>query len=315
MRYTPSTVTQDDLDILKAPYLGGMAQVYFSHTAAVHLAHLDMTNLSDGTLEDDAATALAGLPSGTDVQVVASTPILSDVAVVITMLTKDNTSPTPVAMDGVATFAPPAWVADQTFNFQTGYGVDLIPGTNGATFTELTSLTSVEGGRAGIEFDLYQLPDTAEWIPVACTGDITFNDKSRGARGIDCGLKADAFVVRGKTNPGNLSIRSKLRGVADGLPRFSGSKVTCMIVLRHDDQLLGDRLVFTQFTPTVTYDLPDGDGEAMVNVEGKYVDFLMFVADYQPPAGTGPSEPAPLMDPEGGTLTDPEGGDFTDPGT
>ena len=129
---------------------------------------------------------------------------------------------------------------------------------------------------------MYILPDEDEYVLIGCSGDVNFNDKSRAAKGIDCGLKADAYVVRGKTNPGNLSIRSKFRGFADGLARFSGSKVTCMLELKHDDQLLGDRVVFTQYTPTPSYEGPEGDGEAMVNVEGKYVDMMMFVADYSP---------------------------------
>lgn len=288
--------------------------MFFSHVPAIHLARLTMSAVDEGAFEDELATVLTGLPDGTDVQVMAATPVLSDVALVITLACKDNTSPTPAVMTGVATFAPPAWVEDQSFNFQTGYAVDLIPGTDGATFTQLTSLTSVAGGQAGIEFDLFQLPLLTDWIAVGCTSDVTFNDKSRAARGIDCGLKSDAFVVRGKTNPGNLSIRSKLRGMADGLPRFSGSKVTCMLIGKHDDQLTGDRLVFTQFTPTVSYDFPDGDGESMVNVEGKFVDLLMFVADYAAipvPVDTGGT----LMDPEGGTVMDPEGGEVIDPGS
>lgn len=283
MLYTPSSVGQSDLDILKSPYLGGMAKVYFSHTAAIHLADITMTAeaTADDGLVDDIATALPNAANGgANVVVVATTPILSDASVVITLACKDNTSPTPATMNGVATFSPPAWVGDQSFNFQTGYAVDLVPATAGKKFTELTSLSSITNGKAGTEFQLLQLPDTSDWILVGCTGDINFNDKSRAAKGIDCGLKADAYVVRGKTSQGNLSIRSKLRGMAEGLARFSGSKVTCRIDISHDDQVLGDRLVFTQYTPTVTYDLPDGDGEAMVNVEGKYVDLLMFVAPY-----------------------------------
>jgi len=280
MFYTPATVGQADLDILKSPYLGGMWKVYFSHEPVIHLADLVMTGAAAATLTDDGATALPATPTGAHIAVVAVTPILSDASVVITLACKDNTSPTPATMAGVGTFSPPSWVADQSFNFQTGYAVDLVPATVDKTFTEVTSLTSITGGRAGVEFQLLQLPELADWILVGCTGDINFNDKSRAAKGIDCGLKADAYVVRGKTSPGNISIRSKLRGMADGLARFSGAKVSCMLEAKHDDQVLGDRLVFTQFTPTVTFDLPDGDGEAMVNVEGKYVDLLMFVAAY-----------------------------------
>lgn len=282
MLYTPSTVGQADLDILQSPYLGGMWQVFFSHKPAIHLADITLTDEDEASagLVDDVATALPAVgDGGANVVVVAMTPILSDVELVLTLACKDNTSPTPATMNGVATFAPPAWVGDQSFNFQAGFAVDLVPATSGKTYTELTTLTSVAGGREGIEFQLLQLPELADWIAIGCTGDISFNDKSRAAKGIDCRLKSDAYVVRGKSNPGNLSIRSKLRGMADGLARFSGSKVTCMLVGKHDDQILGDRLVFTQFTPTPSYDLPDGDGEAMVNVEGKFVDLLMFVAD------------------------------------
>jgi hypothetical protein len=308
MRYSPTTVSQDNLELLRSPYLGGMWQVYFANTPAVHLATITFTGADAAGISDDIATALAGLPDGTDVQVMAATPILSDAQLVITMACKDNTSPTPAVMAGTSTFAPPVWVADQSFNFQTGYAVDLIPATNGKTFTELTSISAVGGGRAGVVLELFQLPVITDWVAVGCTADVTFNDKSPTARGIDCGLKSDAFVVRGKSNPGSLTIRSKLRSMADGLPRYSGRKITCMLVGSHDDQVVGDRLVFTQYTPTVTSELPEGDGEAVVNVDGKFVDLLMFVAPYDNGVSAGGAGGG-LMDPEtGGSILDPESG-------
>jgi hypothetical protein len=279
MLFTPTAVPAAQRDILDAPYLGGMWQVKFSHKPAVHLADILMDAAGSGTLTDDIATALPiNTDGGAHVAVVAATPILSSASLVITLACKDNTTPTVNTMNGVATFSPPTHVADQSFNFQTGYAVDLVPATSGKKFTELTSLTTITNGSAGVQFQLLQLPDTADWVSIGCSGDVSFNDKSRTAKGIDCRLKSDAFVVRGKSNPGDLSIRAKYRGMADGLARFSGSKVTCMLEGLHDDQVLGDRLVFTQFTPTPAYEFPEGDGEAMVNVQGKFVDLLMFVA-------------------------------------
>src|SRR5687767_12988491 len=111
MRYTPTTINQAQLDILNAPYLGGEWAVYMSHTAAIPIADIDLSAASTGVLTDNGATALPS--GGTDLQVACKNPLRSTVNTVITIACTDADD---AAVNLVATFAPPAWAANQSKN-------------------------------------------------------------------------------------------------------------------------------------------------------------------------------------------------------
>lgn len=279
MKYLPATLGQSDLNVLKGPYFGGEYAVYLSHVQAVRIATLALTAAAAGVLTDDPATALPAAPTGADVVCVATTPIRSSANVVITLAGMDN-SATPVAMNGVATFAPPSWVEDQSPYFQRGIAMDLIPATGGKKFSSLGTLTSVVGGAANMEFQFFQLPDTADWIFVGCTDDVDFNDKARMPKGVDCAMETDAFIKRGKTSEGTLSIGSKFRGFMAGLSRFSGQFVTVMAVGVKDGELTADRVVFTQVGLANDIKLPEGDGNAVIATKAKFKEIMMFAAPY-----------------------------------
>jgi hypothetical protein len=127
-------------------------------------------------------------------------------------------------------------------------------------------------------FGIFKLPELSDYTLIGCTSDVSFNTRSRQARGIDCGMETDAFIKRGKTQPGDLSIGGKLKGFAEGLTRFDGLRTTCMLIGVKDGQVTGDRLVFTQWVPNLKARLPEGDGDAMVDAEGKFVEHMFFVA-------------------------------------
>ncbi len=129
-----------------------------------------------------------------------------------------------------------------------------------------------------MRFALYALPVLTDYTLIGCVRDFDFNTKSRMAKGIDCGMESDAFVKRGKTQPGEITVGDKLKGFAEGLMRFDGLKCTLMAVGIKDGQVTGDRLVFTQFVPTCKVKLPEGDGEATSDAIGKFVEHLFFVA-------------------------------------
>ena len=79
-------------------------------------------------------------------------------------------------------------------------------------------------GQKQVKFALYTLPDLASYVLVGCTADINFNLKARTALGVDCGMESDAFVLRGKTTPGDLSLGSKFKGMA--VATREGAQVT-----------------------------------------------------------------------------------------
>jgi hypothetical protein len=273
--YTPSLVGIEELDILHAPYLGGEWEVYFSHTAAIYLGGIEMSGVAVGTYTDAAATAL----TGDDVQVVCRTPLLSDSVTVITFSTLNNAG-TPAVMNGVATFEAPAWVADQGHNFPRGYAVDMVPGEPGFNYTAITALASISGGQKSVEFDLFVLPALTSYVMIGCTNNPDFGLKSRTALGINCGSQTDEYVKRGMTTPGTLSMGASFKGVAAGMSRFAGSKVTAMLLGKKDGQVTGERYVFTGFVPGVSFSMGDGDAVSSETCDGKFEEVLVFSAPF-----------------------------------
>jgi hypothetical protein len=272
MKYTPAAINPDDLDIAEAPYLGGEFAVYLTNKPAVNLGEVELSASGSGAWTASAAAIKTG---GADLQCVATTEVRSDVDVVITFNVTNDLSAVTTA---TATFTAASRAANQTSHFPRHVAVDLVLAT-GTKIKTITGVASVVGGDRNIRFAVYQLPEAADYSLVGCTTSKKFTTKSRQPKGIDCGMEADAFVKRGKTKPGELSIDSKFGGMHDRLARFDGKKTTAMLVGIKDGVVMTDRLVFAQFVPSVEVDLPDGDGEATENAaSGKYVDGLFFTA-------------------------------------
>jgi hypothetical protein len=274
MKYTPAAIGQDDLDVAQAPYFGGEFAVYLSDTPAVQVGQIELSASGSGTYT--AAVGVTLPTDGVDLQLVATTRLRSPGGncVVVLNVTDENN----IARTATATFAPPARAANQTGNFPRGAAVDFTL-SGGTRIKTIVSLASVSNGEANVAFAVYQLPVAADWALVGCTTSKKFNTKARTPKGIDCGMETDAYVKRGKTQPGELSIDSKFGGVYDRLTRFSGSKCTAMLVGVKDGEVTCDRYVFTQYQPVCEVDLPDGDGEAMENAAtGKFQEPLFFVA-------------------------------------
>jgi hypothetical protein len=280
MLYQPSAIAQTDLDTAEAPYLGGEFAVYLSRVPAYDCGTVTLNapgsgaNPADVTWTPDQSVALPA--AGCNLQMVATSELDSpNGPCTIVFNVKNDQS---VATTLTFTFTPPARANDQTFNFSRGIAVDGVLAA-GSLVTQITGLQSVTNGNRNETFDIYQLPNAADYVLVGCTTSKKFTTKSRKPVGIDCGMESDAFVKRGKSGKGELTIDSKFGGMADRLTRFDGAKTTAMLLGIKDGVITTDRIVFAQFIPGVEIDLPDGDGEAMENAAtGKYVEALFFVA-------------------------------------
>jgi hypothetical protein len=268
--YVPDELTSAELDVAAAPYLGGEWALYVSRVAAILIAEIEITAV------DTAVLTMApgvGEPVG-HAQMMALAPFKSSSATSFTVFCD---------IDGAlpASFAPPARAADQSFGFQRGYATDVgNAGTIGSPMDLSVGPISVavESDAVGAKFAIYMLPDLSTYKFIGCVRDLDFNTKSRQAKGVDCGMESDAFVKRGKTQPGEITVGDKLKGFAEGLARYDGSKCTLMAVGIKDGQVSCDRIVFTQFVPTTKHKLPEGDGEAVTDAIGKYVESMFFVA-------------------------------------
>ena len=271
MKYLPDAIASDDLAIAQAPYFGGEFAVYLTHVPAVLLGVITFTAANTATY---AANAGAVLAAAGDVQMAALTALKSTVDLRVN-LTGTNNAAAPVT--GLSVFSAPSYAGTPGSSYGRGYAKDVTISA-GTGFAAITGLSGVTGGAAGLKIGVFSLPVQADYVLVGCCTEKDFNTKSRVAKGVDCGMESDAFVKRGKSQPGDLNISNKLFGFGDGLARFDGHKTTAMLVGLKDGQVLGDRLVFTEFTPTVKVKAPDGDGEAMLDGNGKFVEHLFFVA-------------------------------------
>jgi hypothetical protein len=278
-KYAPSAIQQSDLDTAAAPYLGGEFAVYLSRTPAYDVGTVTLTasgtgNANNATWAPDVAVTLPA--DGTDLQMVATSALSSPSGPLTVVLNVVNDLGNNATL--TFTFEPPERAADQSWDFGRGYATDGQLSAGNHT-TTITGLQSVTNGNRNVRLDIYQLPALSSYVLVGCTTEKKFNTKSRKPVGIDCGMESDAFVKRGKSGKGELTLDSKFGGMADRLTRFDGAKCTALLVGIKDGVITTDQMVFTQFVPGVEINLPDGDGEAVENAAtGKWVEALFFVA-------------------------------------
>jgi len=274
MFYLPGSIT--DLETADGPYLGGEWAVLLSPVAAVLIGTVTFSAAGQASYKaNPAATIKTG---GADLQIVATNFVHSSAAVSITLACLDN-STTPAAMNATASFAPATRAANQSFNFPRGYATDLIPATDGKKITSITGIGTVNGGSPNATFQIYQLPELADYTLIPYTTDVNFPTRGRAAKGINWGMETDAFIKLGMSKPGDLTISSNFRGFADDMARFDGQPCTAMLIGLKDGQLVGDRLAFVRYVPNLEIKNPAGEGESMADASsGKYKELLMFVA-------------------------------------
>lgn len=276
MKYTPTTLGQDKLASLEAPYLGGEFLVFMTHKPVKEIAQIDFTAVGTATLTDNAATSIT--TGGKNLQIVTSKPFYSPGGnSVITLAVTDSAD---ASVAATATLSPPAWAANQSSSFGVGFGKDLVAAGGDNPIKTIASLTSVTYGSEGAQLKIVELPELADYVQIGCIRGVSWNDRTPKSIGIDCGMISDAFVKAGKSMPGDLKISHKLKGWADGLARFGGHQATLMLVGVKDGLVMADRIVFANFRAGPRFDLPEGEGEATAEADGKFTDAFYFVAGY-----------------------------------
>ena len=287
MKYTPGAVQPSDLDIAEATYIGGEFAVYLAEKQANNLGLLELNSSGNGANPPVTWTPRPGAsiqaPTGSsqaaaDLCIVAETRLLSPNGnCTVTFNVVDDLGATTTA---TATFAPATRSTDQSGNVARGFAQDLTVAT-GATrkIASITGVASVVNGYRGVKFKVYQLPEWADYVLVGDTTTLKFNTKARTAVGIDSGLESDKYVKLGKTKKGDLTIDSKYNGIFDGLQRKDGARCTALLIGVKEQVLTMSQYVFVDFIPTVTTEIPDGEGEVMANAaDGKFKDHLFFEA-------------------------------------
>lgn len=256
-KYTPDAIADADLEIARDPAIGGEYKVKLSRTRARILGHVEMTDSGTGTYTAVPGETISDTVAGVDLALVAETAVKSDVTCVVTLEVEDGSA--------VATFSTPARCADQSHNMPACTAVDFAAGAPASSdkVTGIVGLTSVVGGARGMKFAVVELPSRDSFVEVGCTTDKRFSLKSQTFIGINCGLTANAFVKKGMTQPGELTISAKHRGHLEAMARYTGQRVTAMLERYGDNELLLERIVFGGYGPSSSVNAPDGAGEVM----------------------------------------------------
>ena len=274
MLYKPAAITTAELDSAQAPLLGGEWKIYASHVPAVLIGQIALTAAATGAYVDNPTTVLPASP-GTDLQIVSDLPLISASDSVVTI---DGTGTTDPTLAGIATFTAPSWAQDQSSNFNPGTAFDFVTVAAEKYIAGAITLSSVTNGSKGSHFKIYQLPVLTDWTLIGCSQDFEVNSKSRKSIEIACGMDASAFTKLGMTQVGAFSLKAKLISLADGAPRFEGTRVTIMAEAISDGTVLKERIVLTSALFSVRLTNPEGENPSMSEVEGKYVDALFFTA-------------------------------------
>lgn len=274
MQYQPTAATANQLPTVQEPYFGGEFGLYLTTVVALQVGEIFFNSAGNVTYTPNAAAALPS--AGNDLQVVAESanqalPTDPNVAIQLT-----GTAATGGNLTGLAVFQSPSWATVQQAGFGVGTAYDVQAG--GTKWGSVTGVAGATGGSYGLTLGIWSLPQQSDYTFIGCTTEIDFNTKSRVAKGVDCRMVSDAFVKAGKTQPGELRIGTKQFSMRENMAGYNGLKTTAMLVGVKDGLMIGDRLVFAQYQPTVKSKLPDGDGEAMLDAEGKFVDHAFFVA-------------------------------------
>lgn len=274
MLYQPNDIAQTDLDTAEAPYLGGEFAVWLTRTPSVLIGTVAMTGSGTGAYTDKLSTSIK--TGGADLQLVATSELSSPsgvCTVVFNVLDESDQARTLTFA-----FTPPTRAADQSGNFGRGTAVDGVL-SGGTKVKSITSLESVTNGDRGVSFALYQLPEAADYALIGSTTEKKFTSKAREPVGINSGMERDAFIKRGMTQRGTLTIDSKFGAMFDGLTRFNGGRCTAMLQGLKDGILTTERMVFASYCLSVDVNLPAEEGEAMASAAtGLYKEAMFFFA-------------------------------------
>lgn len=274
MRYQIDPIAAGDLPVARSKTISAEYVQKVNYDGWTDVAAVLMQNPASGTLS--ASPGYVAPSGGLDMQVRCANGVVSAGALVLTfgVTFADATSGA-----ATATFVPPSWAKDQTYNFPQGHAVDLI-GTAGNTAKKINTvntLTSISNGDSGNRFEILSLPDPlTDYFEIACMKSCDPKLPVTKSVAIPCRYDGSSDVKKGRSEPGSLSVTSRYNTGGDGLLRLNGQAVTAMTEVWKEDQILTERYVYERWRPMANPKIGDGDAEAEVTAEGMFERFCIF---------------------------------------
>jgi hypothetical protein len=267
----PTAIVAAKYPIAQKPTFGGENKVYLSRTPGIEVGSFEVQGLNSGTYTADPVNP--ALLSATPSHLIAVVDNEMDGGASNVVITVTGTNSADAPITGTATYAPVAWHRDQTRYWGQGQAVP-VEVTADAKFKTITGVTVTNAaGAATAIIKLFGVPDQSTFTLVACQDQADFTTKANPAKEIPCGMDGSAFVKRGRSEPGKLTINSKAVDFGDGLMKYNGAtNITAMIKVVKEGTLETGRIYFFGYTVTAKGSNPDGDGFSMFEAEGLYED-------------------------------------------
>lgn len=278
-RFTPASITADDLETALAPAIGGERKVYVSEETVDHVADIRQPEENSGIKTMNTAYALpaAGKHLAVIVDRAGARSANSVMSIQFNVTFADSSTGT-----ATATFSIPARSANQKKSMPQGTAVDLLPDSGGNLLKKIKTLgeiAAVVGGDVNNRFVVVAVPDLdADFSFVGCTNQSNFKLPIGNSLPIACGLNPSAFVKRGRGEAGTLNVIEKYSDYLHGLTRMNGLFVTAVVELWKDERVLTDRFLLANWRPMASPEIGDGDDVATATGEGNFSMFGVFTA-------------------------------------
>lgn len=277
-KYTPDAIAANDRPILEAPALGGNKRVYFSHINLKMLATITLgATANDAAFVDNPANALADpYPDYLAMRLKANMAGTGDTGQWPTV-TLDMTDNADLGITRAFTWQAPPYVKDQSRHMLKNMAVDSGAPAASELIKALDGTVNAQNYvPTGAVMEVWELPDlAADWIQVGCTDSIEYPFPDAASKSIQCGMDSTAFTTKGLVPEKTISGQFKFFNSAE--TRIWGKRGSMLVEVVKDD-LVVERQVFGGVYLSRRLSMPDGESEAVLNVEGKYEDVLVFSA-------------------------------------
>jgi len=230
----PKTIAVANYPAATKPLLGFEQQLYVSTQAFTDLGLLLITAPNSGTFTASVAAAaqLAATPQQL-LCICETTDVLGDSALVVQAIGTDvNGNP----LSGVATFTPPGYAQDKSYDITQHRAAEFLPYqggvlVDGTAFKTITSLVPMgaTASYTNAKFRVVGMPPVSAFVKIGTKISLEIDPKISEPVAIQDGADRGAYIKPGEIPVGSMTISTKDPSSADGLRRYSGHTLTGLV--------------------------------------------------------------------------------------
>ena len=227
----PKQIAAANYPVAVQPLLGFEQQLFITTQPFTDVGVLTITGVNSGTYTANAAPAAQLAAQPQELLCLLETPgVLGDSPLVAQVVgTDSNGNP----LSGVATFTPPGYAQDKSYDIHQHRAAEFIPYQNGALvdltqFKTVISVTPITASAAYLnaQFRIAGMPLVSSLKKIGTKLTLEFDEKIQQPVAIRDGKDLGAYVKPGEIPVGDLTISANDPVSADGLRRFDQGNQT-----------------------------------------------------------------------------------------